>query len=120
MIWRQCRTGSPVPDTHLVVDVSNVHDKVDLIAEVVLEDTTDNVLSEIVAVMSFASLSRGVDRAPGMSHMRRIIDCRTTVVPIDLAPFDRDELVLDSAASFLPPCRVDELLKPTFDLVSEL
>ena len=69
---------------HLVVNVSDVHDKVDVVAKVISQDSPDDVLSKIVPVprgsvhenalgyFEFTAtgfLSR-VDDSPSMPHMR--------------------------------------------------
>lgn len=38
--------------THLVIDIGNVHDKVDIVAKVVAQNTADDILRQVVAVPS--------------------------------------------------------------------
>lgn len=62
--------------SYLVVNVGNVHDKVDVEAKVVHQNTTNNVCRDIVASMTQVTL---------------VIYSRTASVPRDLALFNRDK-----------------------------
>lgn len=44
-----CSTFQRVKLVNLVVDVGDIHNKMDIIAKVVFEDATDDILSDIVA-----------------------------------------------------------------------
>lgn len=44
-----CSTFRRVKVVNLVVDVGDVHNKMDIIAKVIFEDTTEDILSDIVA-----------------------------------------------------------------------
>ncbi|KAI6751862.1 hypothetical protein HG531_006558 [Fusarium graminearum] len=62
--------------SYLVVNIGNVHDKLDLEAKVVHQDTTDNVCRDIVASMTQVTL---------------VVYGRTAGIPRDLALLDRDK-----------------------------
>ena len=61
---------------YLVVYVGDVHDKVDVVAKVVAEDTANDVLGDVVA---------------SMTHVACIIDGGTAIVPCDGATLFGDE-----------------------------
>jgi hypothetical protein len=64
---------------NLVFDISNVLYKVDVVTEIIPQNSSDDVLRQVV---------------PGMSHMSRIVDGRTTIVPVDLTALERYKFVL--------------------------
>ena len=65
--------------THLVVDVRDVHDEVDIVAEVVSQDAADDVLREIVSIVSSARkrrLEKLTEHAPyATSRTRSVRSC---------------------------------------------
>lgn len=55
----------------LVINVGDVHDKVDIVIEVVSQYSSDNVLSEVVPVMvQLLDEYYKETSSPGMTHMR--------------------------------------------------
>jgi hypothetical protein len=64
---------------NLVFDISNVLYKVDVVTEIIPQNSSDDVLRQVV---------------PGMSHMSRIVDGRTTIVPVNLTALERYKFVL--------------------------
>ena len=65
--------------THLVVEISHVLNKVDVVRKVVPQDPPDDILGQVVS---------------SMTHMGRVIDGRSTVVPVHLTTPERNEWVL--------------------------
>lgn len=65
--------------THLVVNISDVHAVEDVVVEVVLKNSPQNVYRNI---------------RPGMAHVRGIVDCGPTAVPENTASFLGDKLLL--------------------------
>jgi hypothetical protein len=49
MIYRQLLTASW---TYLIIDISNVHDKVDIVSKVILQDPPDDILSQVIPIIS--------------------------------------------------------------------
>ena len=81
----------------LVVDVCNVHHEMYVVSKVVLENTTEDILSDIVSVRSNQSpayYALEMRRIPCMTHMRGIVDSRTTVVPFYMTTVLRNEFCL--------------------------
>ena len=73
--------------THLVVDIGDVHDEVDIVAKVLGHYPAQNVHAHVVPVCECTKKSVAIDvhaksgNAPGMAHMRRVVDSRPAVVP---------------------------------------
>jgi hypothetical protein len=68
----------------LVVDVGDVHNEMNVIAKVVLEDATEDILGDIVAKncrCECCRVFRVIRPSPSMTHMRCIVDGWPTVVP---------------------------------------
>ena len=82
--------------TYFVVNISNIHYEVDIVAKVVGHDSPQNVLRDVVSVISreLAITPQPARYVPCVSHMRRVVDSRTAVVPLDEPSIAGDELVL--------------------------
>lgn len=63
------RRGS---DTYLVIDIGDVHDKLHVELEVIPENSTQDI---------------GTDIVPGVAQMRIVVDCRTASVPLNFPAF---------------------------------
>lgn len=59
-------------DTYLVINIGDVHDKLDVELEVIPEDSTQDIGADIVS---------------GMTQMRIVVDCRTASVPLNFPAF---------------------------------
>lgn len=62
--------------THLIIDISNVHDKVDLEPKVVSQNAANDIRRDIVS---------------RMPQVGMIVNCRPADIPTDLPLLDRDE-----------------------------
>lgn len=90
MILSSAHSAIAVRLADLVINVRDVHDKVDVVAEVISQDASDNILSEVITGFSLS----GEERSPSMAHMRRVVHRWAAVVPVNLPPLGRDELLL--------------------------
>lgn len=95
-------------ETHLVVHVRDVHDKVYLVTKVVTQDPPHDILCHVVAALPYRR-ERGSARwrflrapfprnaaqdVPSVTHVRRVVDGGTTVVPCYHSRFLGDEVDL--------------------------
>ena len=99
MIWGnelEVGEGRSRATTRLVVNVGDVHDEVYVVAKVVGHDSPQNVLRDVVSVISreLAIPPQPARHVPCVSHMRRVVDGRTAVVPLDQASIRGHKLSL--------------------------
>ena len=67
---------------HLVVDIGDVHDKLDVIAEVINQNPPDNILGHVISGILVSQPSAGSwMHSPRMAKMSGVVDCRSAVVP---------------------------------------
>jgi len=79
----------------LVINVGDIHDQMDVVSKVVLHNTPQNVLCNIISpVFSVGSIEFTIVRIPCMAHMRGVINGGPAIVPFDDIPVHRDKLVL--------------------------
>jgi hypothetical protein len=82
--------------TNFVVNVRDIHNEVNIITKIIGHDSTKYILSHIAPKKpSHLEFNEHVlDTLPGMTHVRRIINSRTAVVPLNMPAICWNEFYL--------------------------
>jgi hypothetical protein len=84
-------------NANLVINIGDVHDKIDIVAKVIRHNSAQDVLGDVVSegkrICGLAS-QRVTKNLPCMTHVGGIVYSRTAIVPFDTFAVAWDELIL--------------------------